>query len=147
MFMIDLGAQSYYSVLGVNPGASFAAIRAARDQMIKELKERLRTAQTETEKRLLEERQKEINAAGEKLARPDQREAYDRDNAHLKFFTVRMVAAPMFTEKADAFFVLHRTIRDFLASKGVTIPPLSDIEAQGFESDETPVELLDALLR
>ena len=37
MFMIDLGSPSYYSLLGVNPGDSVAAIRAARDRMINEL--------------------------------------------------------------------------------------------------------------
>ena len=95
----------------------------------------------------MEERPKEINAAGAVLVPPEKRAAYDRAHAHLKFFTMRTVAAPMFTEKADSFFVLHRALRDFLAARELVLAPFSDVERQGFGCDETPVELLDALLR
>jgi len=147
MFMIDLGMQSYYSLLGVSPAASAGEIREARDQKVKELREQQRMAKDSEEKKKLEDRQKEINTAGEKLARPKEREEYDRQNAHLKFFSVRVAAAPMFVEKADRIYVLHRAIREFLAPKGVDLTPLSDIEREDFSADETPIDLLDNLLR
>jgi len=146
MFMIDLGAQSYYTMLGISPGSSGADIRAARDKLIKELKEKERAAPSE-EKKKLEGRQKEINAAGETLARPEKREEYDRANAHLKFFIVRVAAAPLFVEKDDRIYVLHRALRNFLAAKEVDLPPLSDLEREDFSADETPIDLLDNLLR
>jgi len=40
MFMVQLDADSYYSLLGVEPNATFAEIRAARDRKVKELRER-----------------------------------------------------------------------------------------------------------
>jgi curved DNA-binding protein CbpA len=147
MFMIDLGTQSYYSVLGVTPSANIAAIRSARDTLVNDLARKMRTAETDAEKLALEVRQKEINAAGETLVRPDKREEYDRAHAHLRFFTVRVASVPMFTDKADGFFVLHRAISEFLAAKGLAVAPLSDLEAQDFLSDETPNDLLENLLR
>ncbi len=146
MFMIDLGMQSYYSLLGVSPAASAGEIREARDRKIKELRERQRIAQGPEEEKL-KDRQKEINAAGETLARPKNREEYDRQNSHLKFFSVRVAAAPLFVEKADRIHVLHRAIREFLAAKSIDLPPLSDIEREDFSADETPIDLLDNLLR
>ncbi len=146
MFMIDLGAQSYYAMLGISPSSSGAEVRAARDKLVKELKEKERTVPSE-EKKKIESRQKEINAAGETLARPEEREKYDRANTHLKFFTVRIAAAPLFVEKDDRIYVLHRAIRNFLATKEVDLQPLSDLEREDFSSDETPIDLLDNLLK
>jgi curved DNA-binding protein CbpA len=145
MFMIDLGVQSYYSLLGVSPSANAAEIREARDRKIKELRERQRIAKG-PEAENIKARQKEINAAGETLARPKDREKYDRLNSHLKFFSVRVAAAPLFVEKADRMYVLHRAMREFLAAKGVNLQPLSDIEREDFSADETPIDLLDDLI-
>ena len=65
MFMIDLGAESYYSVLGVTPNATAAQIRQARDGLIREL--RIRQRREPTRHGELDERQRVINAAGEEL--------------------------------------------------------------------------------
>jgi uncharacterized protein YaaR (DUF327 family) len=146
MFMIDLEAQSYYAIIGISPSSSIEEIRIARDNMINELKKKERTASAE-EKKKIEARQKEINAAGETLVRPEEREKYDRANAHLKFFTVRIVSAPLFVEKADRIYVLHRAIRNFLVTQNVDLPPLSDLEREDFSADETQIDLLDNLLK
>ena len=146
MFIIDLGTQSHYALLGISPSASAGEIRAVRDRLVKEYVEKERIAPPE-EKQRLEDRKKEINAAGEVLARPAEREKYDQANAHLRFFTVRVAAAPMFVEKADRIYVLHRAIRNFLEMQEVDYPPLSDMEREDFSADETPNELLDNLLK
>ncbi|MCI0487093.1 MAG: DnaJ domain-containing protein [Blastocatellia bacterium] len=147
MFIIDLGAPSYYSTLGLSPIASFDEIRTARDQMIKELRDKQSKAATPEEKQKFIDRQTEINAIGETLARPEKRKEYDRANAHLGFFMVQVAAAPLFMEKADRMHVLHRMIKDFLAARGVELRPLSDMDRDDFSADETPIELLDNLLR
>ncbi|MCP4263679.1 MAG: hypothetical protein GY774_40150 [Planctomycetes bacterium] len=147
MFMIDLGVPSLYSILGVPPDASVIEIREARDRVGKALAEERRLAKDAQEKQKLEDRQKEINAAGEMLIRPDKHEKYDRANAHLRFFVVRITAAPIFVEKADRIYVLHRIIRSFLAAKGVDVSPISDLDRDDFSTDETPNVLLDNLLR
>src|SRR5687768_10264058 len=108
MFMIDLGAESYYSLLGVTPNATAAQIRQARDSLIRELRERQR--REPTKRKELEERQKVLNAAGEELARPARRTQYDQDNAHLRFFTIRNAAVPLFTDPADRIDVVHRAV-------------------------------------
>ncbi|MFC3897706.1 J domain-containing protein [Lentzea rhizosphaerae] len=144
MFMIDLGAESYYSVLGVPPNATAAQIRQARDGLIRELRTRQRREPTRRGE--LDERQRVINAAGEELVRPARRAQYDQENAHLRFFTVRPAAAPMFTDHADRTAVLHRALRDHLASQGVELPPLSDVDRTDFTADHSPNRLLDELL-
>src|SRR5262245_44512438 len=108
MFMIDLGVESHYSLLGVSPTATPAEIRGARDAIVKELRERVRREPTRA--RELEERQKAVNAAGETLARPAKRAEYDQEHAHLKFFTVRTCAAPLFLDCGHRIDVLHRAI-------------------------------------
>ncbi|ANZ41013.1 hypothetical protein BBK82_38575 [Lentzea guizhouensis] len=144
MFMIDLGADSYYSLLGVTPNATAAQIRQARDGLIRELRERQRREPTRRTE--LDERQRVVNAAGEQLARPARRAQYDQDNAHLRFFTVRTAAAPMFTEPADRTAVLHRMLRDHFAARGTGLPPLSDLDRTDFSADHSPNRLLDELL-
>ncbi|KOV86716.1 DnaJ domain-containing protein [Nocardia sp. NRRL S-836] len=144
MFMIDPGARSYYSLLGVAPDATAAEIRQARFRLIHELRARQRREPTRRGE--LEEQQKVVNSTSEVLARPARRAEYDRDNAHLRFFTVRRAAAPMFTEPADRVAVLHRVLREHLAAQGVELPPLSDVDRTDFTADHSPNLLLDALL-
>jgi hypothetical protein len=146
MFMIDLGAQSHYSTLGVSPSAGIQEIRDAFNKIGNDLKKRLIAAKTEEEKKKIEERQKQINSIGGTLISPERRAEYDRENAHLRFFDVQTIAAPLFTSKTDRLHVLHRAIRDFLGAKGVALAPLSDLEREDFASDENRVELLDNLL-
>jgi len=147
MFMIDLGAESYYSILGVSPDADVDEINKARNQIMVELKRKYRVEQDPQEKQRIEKRQAEISAIGGTLASPEKRSEYDRANAHLRFFTMRVAAAPMFVENADRIYVLHRAIRDHLAKKGVDLAPLSDIDRSDFSADETPIEFLDNLLK
>ena len=144
MFMIDPGAESYYSLLAVAPDATAAEIREARDRLIHELRTRQRREPTRRGE--LEERQKEVNAVGEVLVRPARRTRYDEKNAHLRFFTVRPAAAPLFTEQADRVAVLHRVLREHLTAQGVALPPLSDLDRTDFTADHSPHRLLDELL-
>jgi curved DNA-binding protein CbpA len=145
MFMIDLGAQSYYSALGISPNASIAEIRIACDRAAKDLVEKLRVAAPD-EREKINERLKYINSVGEKLKRPEERKEYDRTHAHLRFFTVQVAAAPMFVDKVDRMHVMHRIVKDFLLEKGVRLSPLSDVEREDFAGDESPVRLLDDLM-
>lgn len=146
MFMIDLGAQSYYSALGISPNASIAEIRIACDRAGKELVEKLRVAASQEEREKINDRLKYINSAGEMLKRPEKRKEYDRLNAHFRFFTVQVAAAPMFVDKVDRMHVMHRIVKDFLLEKGVRLSPLSDVEREDFAGDESPVRLLDDLM-
>ena len=146
MFMIDLGTQSYYSAIDISPNASIAEIRIACDRAGKELAEKLRAAKSDDEREKINSRLKYINSVGETLKRPEKRKEYDRDHAHLRFFTVQVAAAPMFVNKVDRLYVMHRIVKDFLATKGVVLSPLSDVEREDFSDDESPVELLDNLL-
>ena len=147
MFMIDLGAESYYSFLGITPAATADEIRAARDRIFKEAANRMRAATDPEERRKIEEQQKEIGQKGDTLARPDARAEYDRTNAHLRFFVVRPAAAPMYVEKTDRLFALDRVARRFLREKNLEVAPLCDLDRTDFAADEQPVELLDRLLR
>src|SRR5829696_9339458 len=119
MFMVDLGAQSYYSVLGVSPSADVDEIRATRTNMFEELEKKRRVTQDPVERQKLEGRQKEINAAGETLSRPEERAKYDQAHAHLRFFLVRVAAARMFVEKPARMYAVDRAIREFLEEKGI----------------------------
>jgi curved DNA-binding protein CbpA len=147
MFMIDLGAESYYSYLGIAPTANAEEIRAARDRMFKEVETRRRATTDKKEIPMLEEKLKEIGQKGDTLARPESRAEYDRTNAHLRFFVIRPAAAPLYVEKADRLFALDRAARQFLAKKGVNVTPLCDLYRTDFAADEEPVELLDRLLK
>jgi curved DNA-binding protein CbpA len=145
--MIDLGAESYYSYLGIAPSATAEEIRAARDRMFKEVEISKRAATDKEERDKLEEKLKEIGQKGDTLARPESRANYDSSNAHLRCFVIRPAAAPIYTEKADRLFALDRAARRFLARKGASVAPLCDLYRTSFEPDEQPVELLDRLLR
>lgn len=139
--MIRLDIDSHYALLGVSPSATPAEIRAARDRMVREFRER---QQREPDRRAeLENRQKVVNNAGEELVRPARREQYDRANAHLRFFAVRDAAVPLFRTPTDSVDVLHRTICAHLAGTGVTIAPLSDLDRTDFSADHEPDPLLD----
>jgi len=144
MFMVDLSADSHYTLLGVAPTATADEIRMARDRLVKELKERHRREPTNRDE--LVERLKAVNAAGEALVRPAERTKYDQKNAHLRFFTVRRAAAAMFIEAGDRVDILHRAISAHLAGAGVPLRPLSDLDRVDFLADASPNPLLDQLL-
>lgn len=146
MFIVDLGAESYYSFFGLTPDATAEEIRAARDRMFRDVEMQRRTADP-AEARRLEQKQQEIGAKGDTLARPQKRAEYDRANAHLRLFVVRPAAAPMYLSKADRLFALDRVVRDFLAGAGVDVPPLSDIDRRDFTADYTRNDLLEELLK
>jgi curved DNA-binding protein CbpA len=144
MFMIDLGSPSHYSQLGVTPDATAAEIRQARDMLIRQLRERQRREPTRRQE--LVERQRLINNIGEDLARPAKRAQYDKENEHLRFFTVRTAAAAMFTDRRDRIDVLHRVVSAHLRAAGVPVRPLSDLDRADFTADVTPNNLLDELI-
>lgn len=141
MFMVDLGAESFYTVLGVAPTATAAEIRQARDALVRELRERQRREPTRYEE--LEARQKAVNTAGEELARPAKRAQYDHDNAHLRFFAVRNAAAGLFADRADRVEVLHAALAAHLRARGVAVRPRSDLDRDDFTADLTPNPTLD----
>ena len=150
MFMIDLGAESLYSKLGLSPGATQDQIIAARDVIGKELIDELRKAKASKdldEMKKIEARHAEINTVGGRLGRPDERKKYDKENAHLRFFLPQPAAVAMFADKVDRIYVLHRVITEFLAAKGERLLPLSDIDRVDFTADETQIDLLDDLLK
>jgi curved DNA-binding protein CbpA len=150
MFMIDLGAESLYSKLGLSPDATQAQIVEARDAIDIKLTDERRKADASNdleERKKIEARQAKIHAAFEELARPDKRKEYDKENTHLRFFLPQSAAVAMFMEKADRIYVLHRVISEFLAAKGEKLLPLSDIDRVDFTADETPIDLLDNLLK
>lgn len=144
MFMIDLGVESHYSLLGVSPDATAAEIRQARDGLVHRLRERQRREPTRRQE--LTERQRLINSVGEELVRPAKRAQYDKEHEHLRFFAVRPAAAAMFTDPRDRIDVLHRVISAHLRAAGVSIRPLSDLDRADFTADVTPNELLDELI-
>ncbi|HEX8070619.1 MAG TPA: hypothetical protein VF546_11755 [Pyrinomonadaceae bacterium] len=147
MFMIDLGAQSYYSALGVSPSATTEEIREVGDRLANELRAQQRAAASEEEKKRLEEREAYINGIVRELKAPAERAKYDREHAHVRFFDVQPAAAPLFTNKSDRLYVLHRVLGEFLAGQGVALAALSDLDRQDFAQDKTAVDLLDSLLR
>jgi len=144
MFMIDFDAESHYSVLGVAPTATAKEIGQAHDRLVRELRERQRREPENRQE--LEGREKAVNAVGDELKRPARRKQYDKANAHLRFYTVRVAAAPMFTDAADLVAVLHRAIGAQLARENVRLAPVSDLDRADFRADETPNALLDELL-
>jgi curved DNA-binding protein CbpA len=144
MFMIDLGVESHYSVLGVSPDATPEQIRRARDRMIKELKDRRKREPTRRQE--IDQRQTQINSIGGVLASPPKRAQYDKDHEHLRFFTIRSATAPMFTDPQDRIDVLHRVISAHLRESDVGIRPLSDLDRTDFTADVTPNTLLDELI-
>jgi curved DNA-binding protein CbpA len=144
--MIDLGAQSYYTVLGVSPDASQMEIGEALDRIGRDLDEAILRTQDKNEKERLEARHKEINAIGGVLSAPKKREDYNRANAHLKFFMVQSGAIAPFVDRAARLEWIHGAVRRYLAGCGVELQPLSDLEAIDFSADYSPNELLDSIM-
>jgi len=147
MFMIDLSATSYYSVLGISPDATAKEIAAGRGAKLAVLKTKRKTVTDNAEKYQLEEEQILINKAGETLARSDRREKYDMENAHLRFYSERSAAIPLFSNKIDRIAVLNRVLREHLISIGENISSLNDFDRTEFSADETSNELLNSLLK
>jgi curved DNA-binding protein CbpA len=146
MFMIDPGAESYYSILGVAPDASVDEIRRAKTKLSEELRNKARQTNVKEEKERLEKREAVINDASNVLLRPADREKYDRENAHLRFFMIQPAAPLLYTTPVDRFYVLFRVLREFLAEQGVDLAAWTDTERMEFQADWTPTELLDSLL-
>jgi hypothetical protein len=147
MFMIDLNVQTAYKILGISPDADAREIIRVRGALQKDLKKKIDATRDEEEKKRLNEELLKITGAGEKIARPAEREKYDAENAHLMFYQERPSAMPFFTSKADRLWVLLRAFRAHLAQQSVTVSPLNDLDREDFSADETPNELLDHLLR
>lgn len=147
MFMIDLNVPTAYKILGVSPDADAREIIRVRGALQKDLKKKIDATRDEAEKKRLNDELLKITSAGEKLARPAEREKYDAENAHLVFYQERRAAVPFFTSKADRLWVLLRAFRAHLAQQGADLPPLNDLHREDFSADETPNDLLDSLLR
>jgi hypothetical protein len=143
MFMIDMEIDSYYTKLGISPNATIQEINDARNKLGYDLNVELQQEQDPEEKQRISARLSELNTIGSLLANSEKRAEYDRENAHLRFLVPQIAAAPLFVSRADAIFVLHRIIQEFLTAKGSQISPLSDIERLDFTSDETVVALLE----
>jgi hypothetical protein len=141
MFMVELDADSYYSLLGVDPNAPPAVIRQARDELIRTL--RHRASREPTNRDELMARQMNVNSAGRTLTAPAERERYDKEHAHLRLFTVRSAAAPMFTDSEDRLDAIYRAVSAHLRRFGTPLPPLSDLDRTDFSDDLTPTPWLD----
>jgi hypothetical protein len=146
MFMIDMGAASYYSILGLAPDADGRAIRASQSNIFADLERQRQKARTAEEKAGLSERQQNINRIGDELSNPARRSKYDQQNVHLTFFQVRKAAAPVWDDRELLLRWLHRAVRDFLLEKGEPVEPVTDLERTDFTADFTPNELLERLL-
>src|SRR5205807_1866558 len=94
----------------------------------------------------LAKRQEEINNIGAEVIPPAKRARYDKEHEHLRLFTVRSAAAPMFVDPLDRIDVLHRVIDGRLRAAGVPIRPLSDLDRGDFTADLSPNDLLDELI-
>lgn len=147
MFMIDLGAPSYYSILGVSPDADVREIRESQTKIYRELERQRLKARSPEEKRNLTERQQNINKIGDGLSNLRTRSQYDKDNVHLTFFLVRKAAAPVWGERGLLLRWMHQTVLDFLLEQGEALDPISDLERTDFTADYTANELLESLLR
>jgi curved DNA-binding protein CbpA len=141
MFRIQIDTDSHYAVLGVPPDATPEQITQARDRGVHAL--RLRQRNEPVNRDELIEMQKALNAAGETLARPARRREYDAANPHLRYFTVRTGAAPMFVNAADLVVALHAAIARHLDEAGAPPPIASDLERLDFTADLTWNALLD----
>jgi hypothetical protein len=141
MFMVEIDADSHYSRLGVDPDAPFADIREARDRLVAELRAQRRLEPSNRDE--LDARERSIIAAGEELARPARREQYDRQNPHLRFFTVRTAAAPMFVSLADRLVALRAAVHAHLEAAGEHLPPPTELDRHDFTADFSPHPLLD----
>lgn len=146
MFMIDTGGDNHYAFFGIAPDASPAAIRDARDAMYNRLETSKEQIRDPEELARIEEKLKQISKKGDELTRPELREKYDRENAHLRFLMVQPAAAPLFRSRVDRVYVIDRAVRGFLAAAGAPIDPLCDLERTDFHQDFSPAPALDRLL-
>jgi hypothetical protein len=146
MFMIDLGVESHYSVLGVSPDASVNEIRDKKNDLVDAVKRKLRETKDPEEIKRLKAEELMLTDAGNTLCRGTDREAYNEQNAHLRFFTIQSASIPFYRRDADRLYVLHRVLRAFLAEKGCEILPLTEVERTDFSADESPIQLLDQIL-
>jgi hypothetical protein len=94
----------------------------------------------------IEEKLKQVGKKGDELTRPESREKYDRENAHLRFLMVQPAAAPLFRSRVDRVYVIDRAVRSFLAAGGNRVDPLCDLERTDFQEDFSPAPALDRLL-
>ncbi|WP_328473295.1 J domain-containing protein [Actinoplanes sp. NBC_00393] len=141
MFRVELDTDSLYAVLGISPDATQEQINRARDTGVHEL--RLRQRNEPVNRDELIRLQKILNAAGEELARPARRREYDAANPHLRLFSVRTAAAPMFRDPVDQIVALRRAITRHLDEAGAPPPAASDLERRDFTADMTWHPLLD----
>ncbi len=146
MFMIDLDAESHYSILGVAPEASPVEIRRAKSRIVGDLERKRQQARTPDEQRKLQERMIRINAVGDLLTNPELRFLYDTKNAHLTFFIVRKAAALAMEDSEIRLRWMHRIIYAFLIEEGEHLEPFSDLERLDFTEDYTRNEFLERLL-
>lgn len=146
MFMVDLGAPSYYSILGIQPDASAAEIRAIASKSCGDLERAKHKTANLEEKRRLEDRIVNINRISDELSNVEKRPQYDRRNIHLTFFLVRKAAAPIWQERKLLLRWIHLAVRDFLVTKGETLEPITDLDRSDFTADFTENELLERLL-
>ncbi len=141
MFMVELTVDSNYSVLGLKPDAEAAEIREARDRLVEDLRVKQWREPANRDAYLAE--QDRINRAAEELARPARREQYDRAHPHLRFFTVRTTAAPMFVALPDRVVALRAAIAAHLDAVGAPLAPASELDRRDFSADFTRTPLLD----
>jgi hypothetical protein len=141
MFMIELTVDSHYSVLGLKPDALPAQIRDARDRLVEDLRVKQWLEPGNRDAYLAE--QDRINRAAEELARPARREEYDRANPHLRFFTVRTTAEPMFVSVTDRMASLRAAIAAHLDAAGAPLALASELARQDFTADFARNPLLD----
>jgi hypothetical protein len=141
MFRIQIDTDSHYAVLGVPPDATPEQITRARDRQVHTLRVRQRNEPVNRDE--LVELQRALNAAGEELARPARRREYDAANPHLRYFTVRIAAAPMFVTPVDLMVALRAAVAAHLDEAGAPVPPASDLERADFTGDLTWNALLD----
>ncbi len=145
--MVDLGAQSHYSVLGLAPGATAAEIRASLSKVFGELERQRQKARSPEEERNLIERQMNLNKIGDLLTHSEKRASYDNINAHLTFFQIRKAVTPVWDERELLLRWMHRTVREFLITKGEMVQPISDLERTDFSADFTENDIVEGLLR
>lgn len=146
MFMIDLGASSYYSILGVPPDADAKEIAYRKNLKFRDLDRKLKNTRNPAEKEALEKQKLELNQIEGKLRNPRGRQEYDRQHVHLTFFVVRRVAAPVFDDARLRLEWIHGAVRDFLRAKGEQVEPVTDLDRSDFTDDYTRNDVLDRLL-
>jgi curved DNA-binding protein CbpA len=146
MFMIEIDTSSHYALLGVSPTATAAEIRKVRDDTVLALRAQIQQASTPERKKELNERQQAVNAAGEVLVRPDQREEYDRAHPELRPLARRPATAALFIDPTARVDLIFRSLNDHLARVGARPRPPSDLYRANFAQDLTPNPLLDRIL-